>query len=158
FEIVNADNDTLEFGFQVGYTLKSNAGDLYGNLVAARYEIPIYDLAIDPATGLPAVDAAGNGIIALNADGSPAAPLPPATGRGDETAPIALGQDGIRDSGDEAQTLSIGHGRDLNLITVEGGAIIASYIGDDEHVHIRLWSQVTDEITDRDPRTTTQLG
>src|SRR5262249_38849438 len=154
FEIVNVDNDTLEFGFEVGFTLKDHASDLYGHLVAARYEIPIYDLQIDPVTGLPAVDAAGNGIIALNPDGSPVAPLPPAAGRGAETAPIALGQDGVRGTIDDNGLLAIGDGRDLNMITVEGGAIIASYIGTDEHVHLRLWQQVTDETFDRDGRTT----
>jgi hypothetical protein len=38
YEIVNTANDTLEFGFHVGYTLKASAGDAYGQLMLARYE------------------------------------------------------------------------------------------------------------------------
>ncbi len=45
YEIVNTANDTLEFGFHVGYTLKATAGDAYGQLMLARYEIPVYDIA-----------------------------------------------------------------------------------------------------------------
>ncbi|HET7881773.1 MAG TPA: hypothetical protein VFL55_12870, partial [Acetobacteraceae bacterium] len=69
YEIVNDANDTLEFGFHIGFVMKAAASDTYGTLELARYEIPVYDVAVD-AAGNPVLDANGNGVLARDAAGN----------------------------------------------------------------------------------------
>ena len=49
YEIVDVNNDTLEFGFHVAYVQKASAADAVGDIKLARYDIPVYD--VDPLTG-----------------------------------------------------------------------------------------------------------
>ncbi|GAU81801.1 Ig-like domain-containing protein [Bosea sp. BIWAKO-01] len=156
YEIVDVNNDTLEFGFHVGFVLKDPAAspaDPYGVIKLARYEVPVYDLRVD-AAGLPILDAAGQGQLARDAFGN----LVPSTdlNRGAESAPISIGQDGLRGTIDDASAFNLGldatevRGRDPSIATLHDGQLVVSYIDTSEHVRLRVYVPVIDETADRD--------
>ena len=58
YEIVDVNNDTLEFGFHVAYVQKASAADAAGDIKLARYDIPVYDGR--SLTGAIVTDANGN--------------------------------------------------------------------------------------------------
>src|SRR5262245_52979676 len=143
YEIVDVNNDTLEFGVHVAYVLKNNASDSTGEIRIARYDIPIYDL--DPVNG--PVD----GSLALDANGNfvPSADF----GRGVETQPISIGADGIRGTADDAfASIVIPDGRDPSLGGLHDGQLVLSYVDAADHVHLKIYAPITEEATDRENR------
>ena len=131
YEIVNADNDTVEIGFHVAFLQG-------GEIRLARYEIPVND--VDPATGLT-IGAAS-----------------PATfGTGAETEPRLLNADGTRahdaggtfvDAGVDA-VLTVGTGRDPSLATLHDGQLVIGWIGTDGRMSVRIVDLATDAAADR---------
>jgi len=143
YEIVDVNNDTLEFGVHVAYVLKNNASDNTGEIRIARYDIPIYDL--DPING--PVD----GSLALDANGNfvPSADF----GRGVETQPISIGADGVRGTADDAfASIVIPNGRDPSLGGLHDGQLVVSYVDAANHVHLKIYAPITEEATDRENR------
>ncbi len=161
---------STEVGFHVGYVQKADAGDLYGELPLARYEMPVYDMLTD-AAGLPILNANGQGQLARNANGN----LVPSTvatfGTGSETAPISIGLDGLRGTaengaavvptnaglfaanhplvGSDADHTSI-VGRDISIGSLHDGQLVVSNIGSDEQVHLKIYLPSVDETGDRE--------
>jgi len=138
YEIVDVNNDTLEFGFHVAYVQKTSAADTTGTIMLARYDIPVYD--IDPLTGAIILDANGN-------------PTPSVDfGRGAETQPISIGNDGLRGTADDTAAISIGVGRDPSLGGLHDGQLVVSYVDAANHVQLKIYSPDTDETADREAR------
>lgn len=176
YEIVDVNNATLEVGFHVGYVMKdgvndTSPSDIYGALTLARYEIPVYDLAIDPATGLPLLDAAGQGVLATDALGNLVPSTTATFGTGAETAPISIGLDGKRGTADDNQAIVVTEaglfaannpiigsdalhtaiqGRDLSIGSLHDGQLVVSYIGTDEKVHLRIYVPTVNAGADRE--------
>lgn len=168
YEIVNTANGTLEFGFHAGYVLKTNAEDAYGDLMLARYEIPVYDILVNGA-GLPILDGAGQGQLATDAAGNfiPSADL----SKGSETAPISIGLDGLRGTADDSQSIVLTNaglfsaadplvgtdadhtpvkGRDLSIGTLHDGQLVVTYIDQSENVQLRIFVPHVDQNADRE--------
>src|SRR5262245_59544296 len=143
YEIVDVNNDTLEFGVHVAYVLKDNASDSTGEIRIARYDIPVYDL--DPVNG--PVD----GSLALDANGNfvPSVDF----GRGVETQPISIGADGIRGTADDtAAAIVIADGRDPSLGGLHDGQLVVSYVDASDHVQLKIFTPHTVEDADREDR------
>ena len=159
FEIVDAANDTLEIGYHVGYTMldgenDENAGDAYGALQLARYEIEVFSLdAAGALTDIPSI--------------------PVDFGIGAEMDPVSIGLDGLRGTADDNQVIlitdqglrtadSLGdatvvQGRDLSFGSAHDGQLIVTYISNDgpgasEQVHLRIYRQDIDQVGDRETR------
>lgn len=148
YEIVNLANDTLEFGFHVGFSMKANVGDAFGELMLARYEIPVYDVLVDGA-GLPVLDGNGQGQLATDAFGNfiPSTDL----NTGSETAPISIGMDGLRGTADDGQAFDLGvRGRDMTIASLHDGQLVISYVGEDGNAHLRIFVPTVDENADRE--------
>ncbi|HET7879976.1 MAG TPA: hypothetical protein VFL55_03760, partial [Acetobacteraceae bacterium] len=126
--------------------------------------------AVD-AAGNPVLDANGNGVLARDAAGNlvPSADL----SKGAETAPIGLGLDGLRGTADDnvgivltsngleradAATGTPVQGRDISLATLHDGQVVVTYIGTDEHVHLRIFVPDTNQTADRDTSAITLPG
>ncbi len=171
YEIVNTANDTLEVGFHVGFVMQggvgdTNAGDAYGTLELARYEIPVYDILLD-AAGLPLLTAAGQGQLATDAAGNFIPSTAATFGTGSETAPISIGLDGLRGTDDDAEaivltdqglfaadSIPVGataiQGRDMTIGSLHDGQLVVSYIGTDEMVHLKVFIPTVNESGDRE--------
>ena len=156
YEIVNVDNDTLEVGFHVGYVLKDSPAATYGTLELARYEIPVYELLVD-AAGNPILDANGQGQLLTDADGNFVPSTPATFGTGIESAPISLGFDGLRGTADDGSAFTLDDGaggavvgRDISIGTLHDGQLVISYIGTDEHVHLKILIPSIDQTGDRE--------
>ena len=138
YEIVDVNNDTLEFGFHVAYVQKTSAAEATGEIKLARYDIPVYD--VDPVTGAIITDGNGNPTPSID------------FGRGAETQPISVGNDGIRGSADDTAAISIGVGRDPSLGGLHDGQLVVSYVDASNHVQLQIYSPITDEVADRELR------
>ncbi|MGE0743315.1 MAG: beta strand repeat-containing protein [Hyphomonadaceae bacterium] len=175
YEIVNVDNDTLEVGFHVGFVVEdgafdTNAGDAYGALTLARYEIPVYDILVD-AAGNPILDVNGQAQLATDAFGNFIPATQASFGVGSETAPISIGLDGLRGTADDAAAIVITQaglfaandpivgsdaahtavqGRNISIGSLHDGQLVVSYIGTDEQVHIRIYLPSVNETGDRE--------
>ncbi|MDB5640998.1 MAG: hypothetical protein JWN07_315, partial [Hyphomicrobiales bacterium] len=171
YEIVNVDNDTLEVGFHVAYAMNggvgdSNAADAYGTLEFARYEIPVYDILRD-AAGLPVLNpATQQGQLATDAAGNFIPSTAATFGVGSETAPISLGLDGLRGTADDGAAIILTNlglraannlggatpilGRDMTIGSLHDGQLVATYIGTDERVHLKVFIPAINETGDRE--------
>lgn len=170
YEIVDSLNDTLEFGFHASYVMKANAGDAYGDLMLARYEIPVYDLQLNGG-GLPVVDANGNGVLARDGAGNlrPSSDL----NTGAETAPISIGLDGLRGTADDSQAIVLTNaglfstadpavtgspdadhtpikGRDVSIGTLHDGQLVVTYIDQNENIRLRIFEAHVNQDADRE--------
>jgi Ca2+-binding RTX toxin-like protein len=138
YEIVDVNNDTLEFGFHVAYVQKTDPSAATGEIKLARYDIPVYD--VDPLSGGIVIDGNGN-------------PTPSADfGAGAETQPISIGNDGLRGSADDAAAISIGTGRDPSLGGLHDSQLVVAYVDANDHVQLQVYSPHTDQAVDRELR------
>ncbi|MFZ4603000.1 MAG: beta strand repeat-containing protein [Caulobacterales bacterium] len=165
YEIVDTANNTLEVGFHVGYVMKASAAATYGDVTIARYEIPVYDLAVDGA-GLVVLDAAGQGVLARDGNGNLVPSTAATFGVGAETAPKSLGLDGLRGTADDGQAIvltnlglraanntagtTVTQGRDISIGSLHDGQLVVTYIGTDEQVHLRMFTPTLDAGADRE--------
>jgi hypothetical protein len=178
YEIVNVDNDTLEVGFHVGYVQK-DVGAEFGELRLARYEIPVYEIAVD-AAGLPVLDATGQGSLATDGFGNLIPSSVATFGTGSETAPISIGLDGLRGTADDGAAIVLTQagllaandarvgtqetdpvtgnvldftpirGRDISIGSLHDGQLVVTYIGDDDKVHLKIYVPEVDQTGDRE--------
>lgn len=131
YEIVDADNSTVEVGFHVAFVVG-------GEIRLARYEIPVYD--VDPATG-----------ARLGAS------TPDSFGRGAETEPRLLNVDGTRafddfgaqvDAGADAVRV-MGLGTQPTLATLHDGELVLAHIDAMGRMAVQVIGLATDAGADR---------